>query len=875
MNSFMTKKSMFTNAILEYKWYSIYMKMNQFTRYLSILVIALSGFNIFPVNAQITPVADAYVNGAAASAALNFGTDVVLRVKKGSSTIYSRKTFIKFDLGNVQPADTLKYAVLKLNVTTFPKVMNIQVLQTADNWTETGITWNNAPVSGALVYSRQITGTGIYTWDISNYLRQEYRGDKVLSLVVDDVIGNAVEMYFSSRESGTNGPVIEFSATPPPHDRTVELPPFISSGMILQREMPLRFHGWGSPGDSVKAVFTRQTNIYTQKALIDTNGRWNMEMPAQPATSSPCTLTFELIGVSGTLQTLNDILIGDVWFFGGQSNMEKKVNYCLDSAVLISEANNFPYIRSFKSSYNNRTTPQEHIKSTGGWFACNTTNLGANVSAIGYIFSRNLYNSLNVPIGMIQSYRGGTEIETWMSRDKINNDPDLCLVNGRIASGDSTNADNYISCNFNGQIYPLKGIPLKGMCFIQGESNTKRAQEYRLMLKKLIEDWRTQWGMGDVPFLYAQTFNMGISANRTIEEIDWADLREQQQQVMTLDNVNNYHLCVTLDTNEDPDNPDALIRIHPKNKRPVGDRMALQALKYVYGKDVFADSPIPTRFPFRNDTVFVVYKNVGAGLKIKAGDTSLKGFVLAGYDKVYKAATATIVNDSTIAVYSSLVSNPVSLRYGWAKNPDCNLYNSANLPAFPIRTDNYASGMVYATFPSTCNATSNAVLSDLKIDGTTVSSFSSSVYLYFYDIGNSKIIPQVTATAADTKATVSIIPATLISDLIGRKSVITVIAEDGTKKFYEVVFTTNSTSAISDISLKGITVYNSNYKLIADVTSSDKGKIMIYDALGQCLLQSEYKANSRNEYSILQSGIFLIRLVSENGKQKIIKINIK
>lgn len=840
-----------------------------------LIILVLFSIISVQVNAQLIPVADAYVNGAAASATLNFGTDAALRVKKGSSAIYCRKTFIKFDLSNISPSDTLKYAVLKLNVTTFPKVINIQVLQTTDNWTETGISWNNAPASGSLVYSRQITGTGMYSWDISDYLRQEYRGDKMLSLVVDDVIGNAVEMYFSSRESGANGPVIEFSTLAPPHDRTVELPPFISSGMILQRDMPLRFSGWGSAGDSVKSVFSRQTNIYTQKVQIDENGRWTMEMPSQPATTSPCTLTFELIGVSGTLQSLNDILIGDVWFFGGQSNMEKKVNYCLDSAMLISEANTYPYIRSFKSNYNNRTTPQEHIKSTGGWFACNATNIGANVSAISYIFSRNLYNSLKVPIGMVQSYRGGTELETWMSRDKINNDPELCLLNGRIASGDSTSADNYPSCNFNGQIYPLRGIPLRGICFMQGESNTKRALEYRLLLKKLIEDWRTQWGRSDIPLLYVQTFNMGVSVNRMIEEIDWADLREQQQQVMSLDNVSNFHLCVTLDTNQDPDNPNELIRIHPKNKRPVGDRMSLQALRYVYGKDIVADSPLPTSFPIRNDTVFVVYKNIGTGLKIKDGDSSLKGFVLAGSDKVYQAATATIVNDSTIAVHSTLVSNPVSFRYGWAKNPDCNLYNSANLPAFPIRTDNYATGMAYATFPSTCTASTNASLSDLKIAGKTVSSFSSGGYLYFYDMGNAKTIPLVSATATDGKATVSITPAFSINDLVGRKSVVTVTAEDGSKKFYEVVFTASATSGVSDISLKGIAVYSSNHKLIVDISSSDNGKLKLYNVLGQCLLQSDFIADSRNEYPISQSGIIIVRLISNNGKQKSVKVNIE
>ena len=149
-----------------------------------LIILVLFSIISVQVNAQLIPVADAYVNGAAASATLNFGTDAALRVKKGSSAIYCRKTFIKFDLSNISPSDTLKYAVLKLNVTTFPKVMNIQVLQTTDNWTETGISWNNAPASGSLVYSRQITGTGMYSWDISDYLRQEYRGDKMLSLVV-------------------------------------------------------------------------------------------------------------------------------------------------------------------------------------------------------------------------------------------------------------------------------------------------------------------------------------------------------------------------------------------------------------------------------------------------------------------------------------------------------------------------------------------------------------------------------------------------------------------------------------------------------------------------------------------------------------------
>lgn len=632
----------------------------------------------------------------------------------------------------------------------------------------------------------------------------------------------------------------------------IELPKYISSHMVLQRETPIKFNGWGTVADSVKVVFDRQGTLFIDTVKIDAQGRWKVELPAQAVSTIACSLSFEILHQPTTKQIFDDILVGDVWFAGGQSNMEKKVSHLLEASEVITQADNYPMIRSFRASYFNSDTPQERVNgSSAPWYVCNSANVGDNVSAVAYIFARDLHVDLQIPIGIVQSYRGGTELETWMSGHKIATDPDLCKVQGRIATTSPTSMSAYPSIHFNGQINPLINIPLKGFLFYQGETNTKKALEYRFMMKKLIEDWRSLWNMGNLPFYYVQMFNMGPTVNQEYEEGNWQDIREQQAQLLTIENIPNIGMAVIIDTNDDPNNSDDNIRIHPKNKKPVGERLALIALKNTYNKDIVAESPVVASYRFVNDSALVVFKNIGTGLKIKTDETVLKGFVLAGADKQFKSATATIHNDSTVVVKSALVSQPIAVRYAWAKNPMCNLYNSADLPATPFRTDLWASGFNYDTFVSTCNNSADNNLISIQANGRRLPNFDASTLNYNLE---ADALPQVTAFANFPFANVAIAQAT---EQNGRKAQITVTAENGSNKLYEVVFSksTGIQKNVTDI----FSFFQQGSKLMLVNKTNVEGKVQIFNAMGQLMKEGQLM-RLQNEFNINQTGVYFIRL---------------
>ncbi len=643
----------------------------------------------------------------------------------------------------------------------------------------------------------------------------------------------------------------------------IELPKFISSNMVLQRETPLKFNGWGSEGDTVKVSFIRQDKVFTDSTIINANGKWAITLPAQQVSTQSCSLKFEIRNNPNTIQSFDNILVGDVWFASGQSNMEKKVSHLLEATQVIAEADNYPLIRSFRASYNANTEVQEKVNgSSAPWFVCNSTEVGDKVSAVAYIFAREIYKSQQIPIGIMQSYRGGTELETWISGAKISSDLELCKVSGRIAGMDPTNANNYPSINYNGQIHPLTGFPIKGFIFYQGESNTKRALEYRLMMKKLIEDWRSLWGMGNLLFYYVQMFNMGISGNQLYEEGNWQDIREQQEQLLTVENIPNIGMAVSIDTNEDPNNPDDNICIHPKNKLPVGERLAKIALKNTYQMNIVGESPVLSHYKFSNDTAFLVFKNYGNGLKIKTGDTELKGFVLAGADKIFKVAVAEIINDSTIILKSSLVDLPVAARYAWSKNPICNLYNSEDLPAGTFRTDTWNSGFAYETFASSCPASDDKNLITIKINGISLSGFQPLVLKYQLQ-ETFENIPDIKGFTNNPFAKI----ATTVSSSGAMKTVIlTVTAENGTKQEYEINFNINTSNRSTKID-DGITAFQRERKLIIRNETTESVDYKIFNTTGQVLNVGNMQLYTEKEIAVQKQGIYIVQFTFA-GKHK-------
>lgn len=234
---------------------------------------------------------------------------------------------------------------------------------------------------------------------------------------------------------------------------------------------------------------------------------------------------------------------------------------------------------------------------------------------------------------------------------------------------------------FNGMIHPLLSYGIQGAIWYQGEGNAERAYQYRTLFKTLIKDWRNAWDEGEFPFLFVQLANFKEVKQQPTED-SWAELREAQTMALELPNTG---MAVTIDIGDAKD-------IHPTNKQDVGKRLALNALAKIYKKDIPYSGPIYKSMEIEGSKIRIQFDHTNKGLKVKESK-KLKGFAIAGKDKKFIWANAEII-DNEVIVWNSKIKNPVAVRYAWASNPICNLYNGAELPASPFRTDDWE-GVTY------------------------------------------------------------------------------------------------------------------------------------------------------------------------------------
>lgn len=226
---------------------------------------------------------------------------------------------------------------------------------------------------------------------------------------------------------------------------------------------------------------------------------------------------------------------------------------------------------------------------------------------------------------------------------------------------------------YNAMINPLIPYTIKGAIWYQGEANASRAYQYRDLLPLMINDWRSRWGYR-FPFYIVQLANFMARHDHPTESA-WAELREAQALTTNLDNTG---VSCTIDIGMEKD-------IHPSNKQDVGHRLALIARAKTYGQNVEFSGPLYKSYEMMGHCIRIHFDHTTDGLKTN-DDRPVTGFAIAGPDHVWHWATATIDGNSVI-VSSDKVKFPVAVRYAWADNPACNLYNGANLPAFPFRTD--------------------------------------------------------------------------------------------------------------------------------------------------------------------------------------------
>lgn len=438
-------------------------------------------------------------------------------------------------------------------------------------------------------------------------------------------------------------------------DAAVEPNALFTDNMVLQRDMPIRIWGTAQDGEEIRVTLGNRSATAPAK-----EGKWHAELDSLPA-GGPHTLTIK--GPEKQIEFKN-VMIGEVWIASGQSNMQWSIKASAEPEKTIAEAKH-PQIRLFTVKRGGAAEPQTNVKVERGWVECSPETAG-DFSAVAYHFGMALHKQLNVPIGLISTNVGGTAAQRWTPKEVLAGDEQL----KRYAE------EKNVSDLYNAMIHPLLPFRIRGAIWYQGESNAGQAKRYEILFPAMIKSWRDRWGQGDFPFLFVQLAPF-MKISHEPEQSDWAELRDAQ--LKTLDKVTNTAMAVITDVGDEKD-------IHPKQKQPVGERLALAARAIAYGEKVEYSGPLFESMTVRDGEAVLRFKHTGQGLE-QRGD-KLAGFTIAGEDKKFVNAEARLDGD-TVIVRSPDVKDPVAVRFGWANYPVVNLWNKDGLPASPFRTDNF------------------------------------------------------------------------------------------------------------------------------------------------------------------------------------------
>jgi sialate O-acetylesterase len=403
-------------------------------------------------------------------------------------------------------------------------------------------------------------------------------------------------------------------------------------------------------------------NRDTATALITNQSEWKVKLKT-PAAGGPYT-----VSIRGAEElVLKNVMIGEVWICSGQSNME----WSADSKIVNGDEEiknaNYPNIRFFHVKKLGSSSPQSNCFAK--WETC-TPETMHSFSAVGYFFSRNLHQNLNIPIGIIEVAWGGTPAEVWIKGDLVDADPLMKSCAGKLSTYDWWPSKPGVV--YNGMIAPLVPFRLAGAIWYQGEGNADSPESYAKLMETLIGNWRHDFG-SDFPFYYVQIapFTYGKDTRATL-------IRELQTKSMAVPKTGMVVVSDLVDNVND---------IHPKNKQDVGRRLANWALSETYGvKGLIYKSPLYKSISIEKNKARISFENVPTGLKSTGKEITC--FEIAGSDQVFKPAQARI-DGSSVLVSSREVKAPVAVRFSFTNDGIGNLFSLEGLPVAPFRTDDW------------------------------------------------------------------------------------------------------------------------------------------------------------------------------------------
>jgi sialate O-acetylesterase len=443
----------------------------------------------------------------------------------------------------------------------------------------------------------------------------------------------------------------------------IRLPAILGDHMVLQQQSDVALWGWAGPGEEVTVTASWDKTLEQVMKVKASHGAvWKTSLKT-PAAGGPYTIT---IKASNEI-VIKDILIGEVWICSGQSNMQWSVNNGAADAKEEMPKANFSNIRFFQIAPSAADFPQVHGE--GEWKAC-TPETMKSFSAVGYFFGKKLHTELSVPIGLINASWGGTPAEVWTPKEKVEGDPELKASADQLKDYQWWPKEPGVV--YNGMIRPLVPFAIAGAIWYQGEGNTIAPTTYEKLMKAMIGSWRSDFGK-EFPFYYVQI--APYTYGRTYEG---ALIREQQSKLLEVPRTG---MVIITDAVDD------ITNIHPKFKKPVGDRLAAYALAEVYKRPILGyQSPVYRTMQVEKGKIRVSFDFARIGLISHNGDPTQ--FTIAGDDHKFYPALAKI-DGGDVIVSAKEVKNPVAVRFCWDNTSIPNLFNKEGLPVSCFRTDTW------------------------------------------------------------------------------------------------------------------------------------------------------------------------------------------
>ncbi|GGD27294.1 sialate O-acetylesterase [Hyunsoonleella pacifica] len=451
----------------------------------------------------------------------------------------------------------------------------------------------------------------------------------------------------------------------------IEISAVFGDNMVLQQREHVSIWGKDNPGTKIEILSSWGAKA---KAIANSDGFWKTTIKTKKASFNP-----EELQIKGSTSiTLCNILIGEVWFCSGQSNMEMPLQGLRQSKVLHAEdyllKSNNKYIRLLNNARSASVMPSFNVN--GKWSVSDKDG-AKKFSAIGYIFGTKLFEKLNVPIGIIESAWGGTRIESWIPKQVLLKYNDIKFSDNLPKEENKQKKPAFL---YNAMVHPFQDFTVKGFLWYQGESNRTQPKPYKNYMEDLISSWRLQWKNDKLPFYFVQIAPYNYKKHKKGTSLRPNLIREAQLQ--TAQEIKNTGLVVTTDAGDCSD-------IHPSKKEIVAKRLSNWALanQYNFKKIAFksaelksyeiTNSEVNLYFQFYKKDKFINTKNV-------------KGFAIAGADKIFYPANVVFhKNGKQITLSSQNVKTPVAIRYGFEACYESNLKTKSGLPISVFRTDNW------------------------------------------------------------------------------------------------------------------------------------------------------------------------------------------